>query len=302
MDSQYFWLALIPILIKFCLWYTSRKYVWADTSWFVLLAALSFQDISELVAYSLHEDNSALELYFRTYYISLAIVVVAVYGYVCNKLSTVQKTIFAVMVLCCSMIAMDVIFYENIIVSYTQGSFPLSSTKGPYFDFYLLFGLACVAASILVIYRCIFSSNSSNVKQVGIHNLLALTPFFLVGIFIATSMLLDYEVNGSGWFPVASTLFVFTAIILRCHAVYLIEGFIPFTKINITWFTAGRTAVQTIYTNTPLHEAVAEQEKIILNGKIEVIGRNKTQIAKTLGISRQTLNRKLKKHGLHWQD
>lgn len=279
-------LALGAFLFKGYWWFASAKYTWADTRWYCLIAVFSLQNISEFFAYDLFSHGLSPEIFINTYYILILAVISAVYWFVCDQSDRVQNTLLISIAGGTAIFALLIVFTPYILNGYIVDSFPIKAIKGDSFSAYLSFGLGSLLLAVLigvVNYRRLTDKKE---KLQYRQEMSAFVPFILVTNIIGGGMLLGIEVNGSGLFPLASTLFMAITIHYRCKDLYLIQQQVE------------NTTHQCMANNVGLNDAVSNYESLLLKYKIQNHNGSKSALARSLGITRQTLDRKLEKYNL----
>ena len=301
MITWYVWLALIALLLKGYWWIASRKYAWADNKWYLLIGAFTVQNASEFFAYDLLGGSFSPEHFIYPYYASILFVPVAMFGFIRND-EVVQRYIYRIMVFSFLVMSGLVIFTSLIISGYEANTYPIKSIKGDWFSVYLAFALSY----LLILIATVAFNFKETVDPIGrlnqVYAMRAFLPFVLVALCIVGGMLLGYNVNGSGLFPIASTLFMLITIQQRCKSTYLIESdpraSIPFSSEWTLTRAIAAEIFQCIVGNRSLAMTMDSVEGKLLNHHCRQHLGSKSSLAKKLGVSRPTLDRKMERHNI----
>ena len=265
-----------------------------------MVTAFLFQNLIELITYS-QLSNGIEPLYLlKAYYVALLVLLVSILGFVCEQGGKWQRVLTYGYSGIALLFVILVLFTDRLVGGYVHDSFPIIAVKGDGFSLYLIFALSCIVVSILIILRNIAKSTSKESIDKNRYNLLALSPFFFIAMFIGFGMLMRFQVNGSALFPIASTLFMAVTVIFRCTPHYKIARNIPLSRANRLSKAAGLCALEGVHSSEGLKRALEGHEALVLNYAIQTMGKNKSELASHLKIDRRTLDRKLKKYNLWW--
>lgn len=299
--SIYGWVALVAVLMKVYIGVTSSKYEWASVSWFFLVSAFLMQNLVEWIGYYQLSLGVNSEYLLKVYYITLSFLLFAVLMFVSDKQSRVQSAIVFAYLSTSALLTIAILFTPYIIVGYQSGTFPPVAIKGDYFPIYLYTSLSSVFVSLSFIgYNVVNGADAEN-RRYNFYNLVSLLPFFLTCIVVGGGILLGFKVNGTGAFPISSSLFMLSILILRCKPHYIVDSAIPFTESRSIFKQGGMNVITATNGDQSLKQMHEAHEELILKCFIDKMGKNKSLLSKQLGIDRKTLSRKLKKHELWWE-
>jgi len=300
--AAYRWIALTAFLFKGYWWFASRHYEWADSRWYFLIGAFSIQNISEFFAYTLFAKDSAPDRFIEFYFLAILALAVAIYLFVYRGDSRIQRIVLGLLIAGAAVLAACIAFTDFILMGYALDTFPINALKGNYYPVYLAFLLVSQCAIIYAIIFNFLRANAHKDKIECVHVGLAISPFLLVAAIVSICQMLGFKINGSGFFPIASSLFLGITIYFRCKNEYLVESdprvFLPFSDEG----RLARSVMQDItlcYTQgTNFKEGISNVEGRVLAYIASQHQGSKSELARRLGTSRQTLDRMLAKYGI----
>jgi len=304
--SVYAVAAIIAVMIKIIVGIVSQKFSWADQRWNVLVVVFLIQNLLELLTYRQFSIGIEPLHLLKAYYVTLLFLLVSVLGFVVDRKSVKQESVLLFFSIVSVLMLIGVFFSDQFILGSEPSTFPIKAVKGDLFQVYLIVGLSCAAASIVVICTNLVMSKTQNDRQTQAYHMAAYSPFIAITLFVLLGELFKYEANGSElchlpFISIASALFMLITVVLHSTPAYLIERVLPCTNANRLYKNTGLSALKGVHESNNLKQVLEQQEALLLIYAIKKRGRNKSQVAKFLGIGRRTLDRKLKKHELWWR-
>ena len=169
-----------------------------------------------------------------------------------------------------------------------------------------------MSGSILYTLKTNYSTLSTPLEQVRYWTLIsAFTPFIIVILWSAGSFFMNYQVNTAGLMPIATSFFLYTVIKSKHTASENIlkdPRRLLFSSREATLNNCVQhNTIQSVLHNRNWKDSLACYEAALLRYHVEHhcasratqgLQPSKTALAKQLGLSRQTLDRRLREHDL----
>lgn len=299
----YSYIALGALLFKAYWWFSSRHYIWADARWYLLMGVFITQNASEFLGYNLTSTGLSPDSFVASYFGSMACVPVAMFALI-NTRSRINNLLLSVMVLLCAGMIFILQFTPLVVAGFAEGTYPTQSIKGEYFDLYLIFILSFYAVLIYGLVAEYFDKKDPVKRLNHAYLIKACLPFVFIAAYVGVGLLMDMPVNGSGLFPLATSLFLLITIHYKCKSTYLIKSdpraLIPFSIERELSNNIGEEIFQFEIGNIQLSDMLANIESKTLSYKCANHSGSKAQLARRLGVSRPTLDRKLEKHNIKY--
>lgn len=301
--AWYVWLAFGAFFLKAYWCFVSKDYEWADSRWYWLMAAFLIHNGSEFLAYS-DKIGIPLDSFFKSYYSITLWLLCAAYYFILNQDSVIQRKISLILLYGSALASAFICFSPLLINGNVENAYPIKAIKGEYFWVYLVFGVSSVLAILFTMAYNYRRAETAEHRISQIYLIQAFSPFLAVSAYIGGGMLLGLNVNASGLYPVASAIFMLVTINRRCTNTFLIDKD-PRSKIPFTpeWRLNGglnREAFQCSIGNQPLPATMDRMEGLMLKQYCAQHKGSKALLARRLGISRPTLDRKLEKHNIKY--
>jgi len=214
--SIYFAPALIALLFKlFVLAYVLRGSK-VSIVFLSLIIVFAFHNAIEILGYFNVQNDNAVNIFFRLYYIATTYVVlyILLHGLSVSKLENTIVT--GLLIALATTISGLIVFTDLVIAGQYSIGYTVTAIKGSLYWLFATYLLIVLLSNFAVIsqgYR-IAKSRIDAVRCV--HSMIALAPVMLIFLLTIIFKIVDIKINATGLIPIATTLFL--VIVLKTES------------------------------------------------------------------------------------
>ena len=243
-------------------------------------------------------DPSVVEWVIRPLYVSTAwgLALMCAYSIQAAGLGKKLNNIVIFIYILLAILTLAILGTDSIIVGLTSIGYSSTAIKGEQFTFYLIFVAACFIFTIFTLLAGAIKAKSIKTKNRCSWTLIALLPIIIVGMVVAFALNFGIKLNGSGLFPMATTLFLLITLKTESlHGLTDIRRFLPFSKEKkatselqhlFSEYAMGEISYKTMKDGI---EQIAVRYKFNKNS-------NFSETARAMGLHRSTLHSIVKRH------
>ena len=288
--------ASLALLLKLYFLSSPSKRSWAGSKWVAFTAVLTALNMSEVLIYVTASRGVYPDQLLKLYYACCSVGAAYAFYYVMDSSKYRLQSYAALLINICTVIlVLGILFSNDIVGGYTQPNLPIVAKKGAAFWLFAV-QILCVLPLVLVtlIYNALNSSDRS--EQIAyVYTLKAMAALVIVSAGVMLLKLFGIEANGTGIIPLATSWFVYQTSIGKNS--FLIEKdpriFIPNSKESEAARQINWSHAQFGINDRPLKKTLKEIEIALIMQRLREHDGVKSRTAKSLGISRSTLDDKL---------
>ena len=291
--------ALLALVVKIYVLLVARA---ANTSRIFsgMVLVFALHNLTELVAYLQFTRGELTLSLFKVYYAATLVTL----GYLClycievARISALRR-LYMPSVIWLTMCGIAIMFTDHVVAGFVSIGYSATAEQGPY---YWVFSLTSIGATLFVVSSLIYGYRKSNnhVTQIQcLYNLMALTPFVLLGFVIIPLMLLGQEINAGGILPICTTLFLLITLQSESkHRFTDIRRYLPFSKERKIADEVMSLISKFSMDEISYKDLSNEIEKIALKSKLAQADDSISEAARLLKMKRTTLYSMLNRHGI----
>jgi len=183
-----------------------------------------------------------------------------------------------------AVISACLLFTGQLVLGYEQAGYSVISIPGPYYPVLNFYAFVTFQSLLLIL---IYSSfvKSSDVRERSRQVLLAISPIFLLILFVQLTRLMGFNSSTAVFMPLATTFFVAMMVLYQSGRIVIFK---------IKWTVIWKLAVS--MRDVKLSEWVGLVEELLVKEAMRENGNNQTEAAKLIGSNQSTVGRKFKKY------
>lgn len=188
--------------------------------------------------------------------------------------------IFGIWALVCACL----LFTGQLVLGYEQTGYSVISIPGPYYQVFNFYAFVTFQFLLLILVYSAFTENSK-VRERSRQVLIAISPIFLLILFIQLTRLMGFNSSTAVFMPLTTTFFVAMMVFYQSGSIVIFK---------IKWKAIWKLAVT--MRNVKLNEWVGLVEKLLVEEAMREKANNQTEAAKLIGSNQSTISRKFKKY------
>jgi len=235
------------------------------------------------LTYTSDPDLATLLLHGEMLSIILLAICLLVFGLTVteNKYSKPITLVFGIWALTCA----GLLLSGQLVQGYEQIGYSVISIPGPYYQTLNFYAFLSMQALLLILIHASFL-REGEVRQRSRQVLIAISPIFLLILFVQLARLFGFNSSTAVFMPLATTFFVAMMVLYQSGRIVIFK---------IKWTVIWKLAVS--MRDVKLSEWVGLVEELLVKEAMRETDNNQTEAAKLIKSNQTTVGRKFKKFG-----
>lgn len=190
----------------------------------------------------------------------------------------------SVVVGCWALVCAGLLFSGQLVLGYEQAGYSIISIPAPYYQVLNIYAFFTFQSLLLLLVYSSFK-RGGEVRERSRQVLLAISPIFLVILFVQLTRLMGINSSIAVFMPLASTFFIAMMVLYQSGRIVIFK---------IKWTVIWKLAVS--MRDVKLSEWVGLVEELLVREAMRASGNNQTEAAKLIKSNQTTVGRKFKKY------
>lgn len=197
-----------------------------------------------------------------------------------NKYIKPITSVFGIWAVICA----GLLFTGQLVLGYEQTGYSVISIAGPNYQVLNFYAFVTLQSLLLIL---LYSSltKSGEVRERSRQVLMAISPIFLLTLFVQLTRLMGFNSSTAVFMPIATTFFVAMMVLYQSGRIVIFK---------IKWTVIWKLAIS--MRNVRLSEWVGLVEELLVKEAMRESDNNQTEAAKLIGSNQTTVGRKFKKY------
>ena len=289
--------AMLAFLAKIWLIAKVKNEPWMDKLWIGFVSVLALLNLSELLLYSGLVDAQTLGLMTRNYYVWCTVGLAYSFAYVMNANKySIQRYFSYIVFGAAGFLCVAFLFTDILVSAATMDGLVITSTKSEFYPLFSAFGGITAVLTLCVLGYNYHKETEAKQQIAYTYTVIGLIPVMFAAVALNLFLARGYSVNGSAVLPVLTTVFLLVTARGRDSSMISRD---PRQMLPFGPESAAAKLIRFAQTKSALNENDFEKTMLLMSygvllQRLAANNGNRTKTADEMGISRSSVQRKIK--------